>query len=97
MLDNRINNRRKQIEQLQDDIANLKEEYAALIYQSYKSRNSYDQWMYIFASEDFYQAFNRMKYLQEYNNYRRDKAEEILLSSQKLESEIQGLQNKKDC
>ncbi len=96
MLDKHINNRRKQIEQLQNDIANLKEEYAALIYQSYKSRNAYDQWMYIFASDDFYQAFNRMKYLQEYNNYRRDKADAILETSHKLENEIQELQSKKD-
>lgn len=96
LLDNQINARRKQIEQLQNEIANLKEEYGALIYQSYKSRNTYDQWMYIFASEDFYQALNRMRYLQEYNNYRRDKASEILKTSQILETEIRELQVKKD-
>ncbi len=96
LLDEQINEKRRQIEQLKQDLAALKEEYAALIYQSYKSRNVYDQWMYIFASEDFYQAVNRMKYLQEFNNYRRNKAESIEETQKELEREIQELQKKKD-
>jgi septal ring factor EnvC (AmiA/AmiB activator) len=96
MLDRQINDRRKQIEQLKKDLEILKKEYADLIYQSYKSRNSYDQWMFIFASEDFYQAFNRMKYLQEFNNYRRGKAETIQETSRQLEQEIQELEKKKN-
>lgn len=96
LLDEQINEKRRQIEQLKQDLAALKEEYAALIYQSYKSRNVYDQWMYIFASEDFYQAVNRMKYLQEFNNYRRNKAETIEETRKELEQEIQELQKKKD-
>ena len=96
LLDNQINERRRQIEQLKEDLAELKKEYAALIYQSYKARSSYDQWMYVFASEDFYQAFNRMKYLQEFNNYRRAKAEAIQETSKQLEKEIEALEKKKN-
>jgi len=96
MLDAQITDRRKQIDKLKNDLANLKDEYALLIYQSYKSRNAFDQWMFIFASEDFYQAYNRMRYLQSYNEYRRDKAEAIQATSHELEIEIQDLQKKKD-
>jgi len=96
MLDAQIKDRRKQINELKNDLENLKEEYAILIYQSYKARDTYDQWMFIFASQDFYQAYNRMRYLQNYNEYRRDKAAAILETSNKLEKEIQDLQKKKD-
>ena len=96
MLEAQIKDKRQNINQLNENLLNLKEEYAALIYQSYKSRNNYDQWMFLFASEDFYQAFRRMKYLQEFNEYRRSKAEEIINTTRALEDEIQDLEKKKD-
>jgi len=96
MIDAQINENRQNITQLNNDLQNLKEEYAALIYQSYKARNSYDQWMFLFASKDFYQAFRRIKYLKEYNEYRREKAEEIQEMTRMLEDEIQELKKKKD-
>jgi len=96
MLEAQIKEKRQNINQLNENLLNLKEEYAALIYQSYKSRNTYDQWMFLFASEDFYQAYRRMKYLQEFNEYRRSKAEEIINTTRALEDEIQELEKKKD-
>jgi len=95
MLDAQISERRQYIAELNEQLRNLKEEYAALIYQSYKSRSSYDQWMFLLASDDFYQAYRRMKYLQEYNEYRRDKYAEIQELSRKLEDEAQKLDKKK--
>lgn len=96
MIDAQIKENRQYISQLNTDLQNLKEEYAALIYQSYKSRNSYDQWMFLFASKDFYQAVRRAKYLKEYNEYRREKAEEILELTRILEEEVRALKVKKD-
>jgi septal ring factor EnvC (AmiA/AmiB activator) len=96
MLEEQIQEKRQHITQLNEDLLNLKEEYAALIYQSYKARNNYDQWMFLFASDDFYQAYRRMKYLQEFNDYRRDKAEDIQNKTRELEDEIQDLEKKKD-
>jgi len=96
MLEAQIKEKRQNINKLNNDLLNLKEEYAALIYQSYKSRNTYDQWMFLFASDDFYQAYRRLKYLQEYNDYRRNKAAEIVATTRALEDEIQELEKKKD-
>jgi len=96
MIDAQIKENRQYITQLNNDLQNLKEEYAALIYQSYKSRNSYDKWMFLFASKDFYQAYRRAKYLKEYNEYRRGKAAEIQEMTKLLEEEVKSLEKKKD-
>ena len=96
MLEEQIQEKRQNITQLNEDLSNLKEEYAALIYQSYKSRNNYDQWMFLFASDDFYQAYRRMMYLQEFNDYRRYKAADIQNMAREIEDEIQELEKKKD-
>ena len=56
----------------------MKDEYAGLIYNSYKTRSDADRLMYLFAARDFNQAFLRMKYFQQYNAYRRMQVEAIL-------------------
>jgi len=80
------------INTLQADLKKLKKEYGNLIYQSYKSRSQTDQWMYIFASKDFYQAYSRIKYLQEVNEYRREKVAQILVKEKKLKERIKNLE-----
>jgi septal ring factor EnvC (AmiA/AmiB activator) len=86
------------IEQNQDlisafekDIIQLKDEYASLITQAYKTRNNADKVMYIFASDDFDQAYRRMKYLQQLSNYRQQQAEAILSAQSSLEKKRESL------
>lgn len=71
---------------LEDDISRLKEEYAKMVVQAYKTRNTADKVMYIFASEDFQQAYRRMKYLQQLSDYRQKQAEAILQAQKSLEA-----------
>lgn len=59
------------LEDLNKDLVNLKEEYAAMIYYAHKNRNNFHRLMFIFSSEDFNQAFKRMKYFQQYSAYRK--------------------------
>jgi len=96
LIDNQIKLDKASIENLKLELVQLKKEYANLIYQSYKSRSQYDQWMFIIASKDFYQAMRRARYLKEYNTYRRDKANEIFLMQQKIENEIEDYKKQKD-
>ena len=86
------------IEQNQDlisafekDIIQLKDEYARMITQAYKTRNNADKVMYIFASDDFDQAYRRMKYLQQLSNYRQQQAEAILSAQSSLEKKRESL------
>ena len=53
---------------LQVELKKLKEEYASIIYYANRNRNSYDRLVFIFSSEDFNQAYRRIKYFQQYNN-----------------------------
>ena len=77
---------------LRKELKNLKKEYGDLIYQSYKSRSKTDQWMFVFASDDFYQAYRRIKYLQEVSEYRREKADLIIAKQEKLKERISALE-----
>jgi septal ring factor EnvC (AmiA/AmiB activator) len=95
LIDNQVIFNKENIDNLQKSLKELKKEYAELIYQSYKSRSHYDQWMFLFASKDFYQAMRRMRYLKEYNAYRRQKAQQIVATQQKLKLEIESLEKQK--
>lgn len=83
------------IDALESDLKKLKEEYARLIYYAYKNQNSYDRLMFIFASEDFNQAFNRLKYLQQYSSYRQHQAQLIVKTRELLDKKIDELKGKK--
>lgn len=76
------------IESLKDELKSIKEEYAKLVYYAYKNRNSYDRLMFIFSSEDFNQAYRRLKYLRHYNRYRRKQAESIYATQTIIEDKI---------
>ncbi len=96
LIDNQIRFDRENITLLQAELITLKKEYANLIYQSYKSKNNYDKWMFIFASKDFYQAMRRMRYLKEYNAYRRQKATKIEQTQVELKKDIESLEKQKN-
>ncbi|MEI6851958.1 MAG: peptidoglycan DD-metalloendopeptidase family protein [Bacteroidota bacterium] len=68
-LDNKISQNNVVVQRSTEQMKALKEEYAQMVYNSYKNRNSFDRLMYIFASSDFNQAHQRLKYFQQYNNY----------------------------
>lgn len=59
------------------ELDRLKNEYSKLIYLAYKHNNSYDQMLYIFASDDFYQAWMRLRHLKDVAAYRADQGVEI--------------------
>lgn len=79
-----INNENK-INKLEKELKDLKNEYAKLIYYSYKNRNSYNKMMFILASENFNSAFKRIKYLQQYTKYRKEQAEGIKSTTNDIE------------
>ena len=62
----------------------LKAEYAHLIQQAYKNRDSYDKLMFIFSASNFNQAYKRVKFIQQYTSYREKQAEAIKLKSEDL-------------
>ncbi len=64
-----ITKNNEDIKHSDEQLSSMKDEYARLIYNAYKNRNSYDRLMLIFAAKDMNQAFQRIKYFQQYNEY----------------------------
>ncbi|MDD4236403.1 MAG: peptidoglycan DD-metalloendopeptidase family protein [Bacteroidales bacterium] len=62
------------ISMLEEDLIALRNEYAKMIVLAYKNRNSYDRLMFILSSDDFNQAYKRLKYYQQYSDYRKKQA-----------------------
>lgn len=83
-IDTLINNNVKIISSLEDDLVKLKEEYAKMIYNAYKNKSAYQKLGFIFSSETFNQAYKRIKYLQQYADYRKKQAELIQLTKSVL-------------
>lgn len=80
---------------LQANLKKIKNEYAKLIYFAYKNKSEYDRLLFILSSNDFNQAYRRMKYLQQYAKYRRQKAEELVSIQKEIDKKIIRLEKRK--
>ncbi len=76
---------------LEKDLQSLKDEYAKMIYYAYKNKNLYDRLIFIFSSEDFNQAYQRLKYFEYYNEYRHQQALLIQIKQKRLEIKMEEL------
>lgn len=74
-----------EITQIQKNLRELKNDYAMMIGYAYKNRNSYHRLAFVFSSTSFYQAYKRVRYLQEYGNFLKAKATLIQEMEQKLQ------------
>ena len=95
VLNRQINENNQSIKGLQNDLTKLKTEYAKMIYYAYKNQDSYNRLMFVFASKDFEQAFMRLKYLQQYSDFRHKQAEMIMGTQKNLNGKVQELEAKK--
>ena len=85
LIDHKIVDIEDLVDALEVDIERLKDEYSKMVVQAYKTRNGADKIMYIFASDDFSQAYRRLKYLQQLSEYRQRQAEAIIHTQKSLE------------
>jgi murein hydrolase activator len=86
-----INASKQGITDLENELVYLKEEYAKIIYYAFKHRSSYDKMMFVFASKDVNQAYKRLKYIQQYSEYRKGQAQEIINTQAALIEKIDAL------
>ncbi len=95
LLTREINNNQKEITNLRNRLKVLKEEYAAMIVKSYKSRSEESKVMFLLSSSNFQQAYKRLQYIKQYANYQKKQSEEIKLQTEKLQKLNIELQAKK--
>ncbi|MBL7922916.1 MAG: peptidoglycan DD-metalloendopeptidase family protein [Bacteroidia bacterium] len=86
----------REIGSLEEQLQKLRSEYAAMVRNAYRTRNDYQQMMFVFAASDFNQAYKRMKYLQQYGSYRRQQAGQIIDTQAKLSGKKQELETRKN-
>ena len=91
LLDDSIQFQIKKIDSLEQNLNLLKDEYAEMIQNAYKNRNAYRKLMFLFAADNFNQAFKRLKYFQQYAKYREDQAEQIKIQQSELDREAKIL------
>ena len=91
-----IDKNEKEITVLEKKLTILKEDYADMIVQSYKSKNKQSRLMFLLSSENFQQAFKRLQYIKQYSNYRKQQGEEIKATSVNLRALTDSLQIKED-
>ena len=91
-----ILNTEKSILEEEQNLADLKEEYAKMIYAAYKQKGSRNNLIFIVSSEDFNQAYKRILYLKQYSTYRKNQAHKIIESQQELLQNKERLAQQKD-
>lgn len=90
-----INNNQKEITNLRNRLQVLKDEYAAMIVKSYKSRSEESKIMFLLSSNNFQQAYKRLQYIKQYANYQKKQGEEIKQETLKLQELNKDLQVQK--
>jgi septal ring factor EnvC (AmiA/AmiB activator) len=97
---NQIYRNKKEIESLKKELVELKAEFKEMIRFAYKNRKKEYNVMYLFSSEDYNQAYRRMKYIEQYTENRKKKAQEINTMQAKFVKEneelIDNIEAKKD-
>ena len=69
---------------LQNRLESLKSDYAKLVQESHINQNLYARIMFVLSAKTFDQSYRRLRYLQEYSDYRKDQVKEI----EKVKTEI---------
>ena len=77
LLTREINTNQKNITNLRDKLKLLKEEYAAMVVKSYKSKSEQSKIMFLLSSINFQQAYKRLQYIKQYADYQKQRGEEI--------------------
>ncbi len=96
-LDNQISESNNFVHNLQNQLDQLKKEYAAMVLFTYRNQSAYNKLMFIFAAKDFNQAYKRLKYLQQIGTYRERQANYIQETQTELHVKINELdENKKE-
>lgn len=77
LLTREINDNLNKIDNLRTELTELKEDYAAMIKKSYKSKSEQSRVMFLLSSESFLQAYKRLQYMKQYTKYRKQQGESI--------------------
>jgi murein hydrolase activator len=90
-----IDNNTLAIKLMNNDITEIKKEYAELIRSAYRNRNAYDQILFLLSADNVNQAYRRYLYVKRYTAYRESQTEIIEAIQQVLNQKIEKLEQHK--
>lgn len=96
IIQGQINASNDTIGMMEGKLGELKKEYARMVVDAYKTEKGYNKLSFIFASKDFEQAALRMRYLQQYQEYRHKQAIMIDSTSKEIGKKVTVMQATKD-
>lgn len=96
ILERNIKKGENNINSLNGELKKLSGEYAKMVQFAYKNRSRYDQLEFLFASKDFNQAFQRMRYIQQFADARKTKMNQIANTRTKVSHEVAELRQNKE-
>jgi septal ring factor EnvC (AmiA/AmiB activator) len=85
----------KQTEQLKANLEKLKSDYARMIIFAQRNQDAYSKIMFVFAAENFNQAYARLKYMQQYSEFRKKQAAEIITTQTLLLAKLKELKEQR--
>ncbi|WP_234416310.1 murein hydrolase activator EnvC family protein [Flagellimonas amoyensis] len=84
LLNRQINVNIRSISKLREDLDALKGDYAELIQKTYQNKSQSNRVMFLLSAENFYQAFKRLQYMQQYAKHRKKQGENIITKTEEL-------------
>ncbi len=94
-LNNQISENTNTVHDLQGQLDLLKRKYADMVLFAYRNKSAHNKLMFIFAAQDFNQAYKRLKYLQQFATYRERQAASIESKQKSLNHKIVELDKTK--
>ncbi|TSA24701.1 MAG: hypothetical protein D4R67_11360 [Bacteroidetes bacterium] len=91
-VDRKLTEDQRLIDQQSRELKALKDEYARMIYYAYKIMKVQNRLVFIFSANDFNQAYQRLKYYQQYAAYRRKQADRIREAQVALSLQMHSLE-----
>lgn len=95
ILDGSISETEEIITALEGDLKELKQQYGEMLYYAYKNRSAINDLVFIFSAQSFNDAFKRMRYLQQYGEFRKRQAELIESTKTTLNHKLADLEKKR--
>ncbi|WP_348718269.1 murein hydrolase activator EnvC family protein [Tenacibaculum sp. 190130A14a] len=90
-----IKGNEREIKKNNKELSTLKKDYSDMVVKTYKSKSQQSKTMFLLSSKNFYQAYKRLKYMQQYSDFRKKQGEEIMLKIALIEKLNDSLAKRK--
>ena len=80
---------------MENDLEMLKQEYAKMIWRTYKANRGYSNLAFLFTAESFNQFLMRLKYIEQYSEARKNQVKQIEIVKNQLTHQKASIEDKK--